>query len=607
MTTNNPLSNQEPLEPSQQHEHRVNFRNAEHELHIQLFYAWLHPDLRDLPGIDWAEMPGTVTSYLLNAVGDSPYAPHIALAIGTALGSFASITLRRFAASLNTLLNTVRTHCDSWNGIDLTREVWEEYLTRTTNVSKRRNCLLAYATLTERYIVGFVECLDSEQRRRVSPYILPPLPAYFLDQYGSNAAASVAELQRRKERNAVLASLSSLLVVLIQLRKQAVQRLLHEFREACYRAKSGEALPFEFSYEAVLPEINRDVRSAEEVQVEERRAILRFKLWNQEAWIEQYPDDMLGFTHRDAKGSSRGDDRLERQQYFAQYLGQASELLWFGDLVEHSVLLRLHGLGQHSHSEDLGKENLRRLAYAHALGVPQGFATERPGLLTPGGVLEEWLGRTIRRSGAVIFDPESLYRGCLFGAALATLTLTNGSRVTELLQVSADRFKCHPVEEKKNGQLKEKQPVIWFQHLLPKGKKSEEERQLFPISPQSYELLCEIGDLLKETYGCIPLVHPNTRNPKAAELKPERYLFQWQATSDGLHGAINPTDVQILIRFILHGLEIIPPLGEPFNISAHLLRHMVATATWLRHKDPSQVNAFILHHQSVPPTTEYYS
>jgi integrase len=153
----------------------------------------------------------------------------------------------------------------------------------------------------------------------------------------------------------------------------------------------------------------------------------------------------------------------------------------------------------------------------------------------------------------------------------------------------------------------EKQPVIWFQHLLPKGKKSEEERQLFPISPQSYELLCEIGDLLKETYGCIPLVHPNTRNPKAAELKPERYLFQWQATSDGLHGAINPTDVQVLIRFILHGLEIIPPLGEPFNISAHLLRHMVVTATWLRHKDPSQVIAFILHHQSVPPTTEYYS
>jgi hypothetical protein len=473
MTTNNSFSNQEPLEPSQLNEHRVNFRNADHDLHIQLFYAWLHPDLRDLPGIDWTEMPGAVTSYLVNMVGDSPYAPHIALAIGTALGSFASLTLRHFAASLNTLLNTVRTHCDSWNGTDLTREVWEEYGTKATNISRWRNCLLAYATLTERYIVGYVESLDSEQRRRVSPYILPPLPAYFLEQYGSNVAASVAELQRRKKRNAVLASL---LVVLIQLRKQAVQRMLHEFREACYRAKSGEALPFEFSYEAVLPEVNRDVRSAEEVQVEERRAILRFKLWNQEAWIEQYPDDMIGFTHRDAKGPSRGDDRLERQQYFAQYLGQASELLWFGDLVEHGVLLRLHGLGQHPHSEDLGKENLRRLAYAHALGVPQGFATERPGLLTPGGVLEEWLGRTIRRSGTVIFDPESLYRGCLFGAALATLTLTNGSRVTELLPVSADRFKCHPVEEKKNGQLKEKPTrcaTRWWKSLFRKRASQE--------------------------------------------------------------------------------------------------------------------------------------
>jgi hypothetical protein len=81
MTKNNSVSNQEPLEPSQQNEHRVNFRSAEHDLYVQLFYAWLHPDLRDLPGINWAEMPDTVTSYLVNAVGNSPYAPHIALAV----------------------------------------------------------------------------------------------------------------------------------------------------------------------------------------------------------------------------------------------------------------------------------------------------------------------------------------------------------------------------------------------------------------------------------------------------------------------------------------------------------------------------------------------
>src|SRR5713226_4606148 len=118
---NNSFSNQDPLEPFQQNQRRMNFRNVEPNLHVQLFYAWLHPDLRNLSGIDWAEMPGSVTGYLVSAVGDSPYAPHIALAVGAALGSVASRTLRSFAVGLNTLLNTIRTHCDSWNGTDLTR------------------------------------------------------------------------------------------------------------------------------------------------------------------------------------------------------------------------------------------------------------------------------------------------------------------------------------------------------------------------------------------------------------------------------------------------------------------------------------------------------
>jgi len=180
MTTNNSFSNQEPLEPFQQNEHRINFRNADHDLHIQLFYAWLHPDLRDLPGIDWTKMPSTVTNYLVNAVGDSPYAPHIVLAVGAALGSVAPLTFRHFASGLNTLLNTIQTRCDTWNGTDLTREVWEEYVARETNVSIRRSCLRAYTILTRSYIVGYVQSLNSEQRRRISPYILPALPAYIL-------------------------------------------------------------------------------------------------------------------------------------------------------------------------------------------------------------------------------------------------------------------------------------------------------------------------------------------------------------------------------------------------------------------------------------------
>ena len=184
MTTNKWFSNQEPLEPFQQNKHRVDFRNADHHaLQVQSFYAWLHPDLRDLPGIAWTEMPGIVASYLVKTVGDSPYAPHIALAVGTALGAVAPFTLRYFAVSLNILLNAIRTHCDSWNGpADLTREVWEEYFARETHITRRIGCLRAYTILTRRYIVGYVQSLNAEQRRRVAPYILPALPRYFLHQ-----------------------------------------------------------------------------------------------------------------------------------------------------------------------------------------------------------------------------------------------------------------------------------------------------------------------------------------------------------------------------------------------------------------------------------------
>jgi hypothetical protein len=44
----------------------------------------------------------------------------------------------------------------------------------------------------------------------------------------------------------------------------------------------------------------------------------------------------------------------------------------------------------------------------------------------------------------VLFEPESLYRGTLFAAALATISLTNGSRVSELLQVSASDLVPEP-------------------------------------------------------------------------------------------------------------------------------------------------------------------
>lgn len=605
-----PFSNQAASQTNQQNSQHVNFRDGNHESHVQALYAWLHPALRDLPGIDWSKLSSRVIRTLVSIPGDSPHAPHIALAIGTAIGVIGASSLHYRVGELHALLSFVRTHCVTWDGTHLTKAVWEEYVSKTEATSRRRRYLLSYSAVTERHLADYVERLDPAVHARIAPYILPRLPARFLEQYGGAQEIIAEQRQRRKERSDVLAPLHSILVALIQFRKQAAQRLLSAFREACARAEAEEALPLQFNYEDVLPHINRDAKTVAEAQIEKRAVVLAFKLWNRQTWVKYHPDDVSRATRTNAKGRKK-NYRSEREQYFVEFLGDSANLLWFGDLVANGIVMHLSALRRRSLSKNLPEEQLRRLAYAQALGATKGFYCERPGLFTPSGGFGQWLAYTFQRTGAAIFDPESLYRACLFGATLATVALTNGSRLTELLQISADRFKGHPYEEKINGQTTGKQRVIWLQYLLPKGKKTEAERQLFPLSPQSYELLREVGLLLKETHGCIPTVRPHPENSKAEDLKPERYLFQWQATADGQDGALSPSDVSVLLRFILHGLEFRTKQGEPFVVSTHLLRHVMATAARHEHEVPAEVLAFVLHHQqtglAIPVATEYYS
>jgi hypothetical protein len=121
----------------------------------------------------------------------------------------------------------------------------------------------------------------------------------------------------------------------------------------------------------------------------------------------------------------------------------------------------------------------------------------------------------------------------------------------ELLQVSADRFKVRPYMVKSDGQSTGEERVMHLQWLLPKGKRTEAERKLFPISNWSWELLCEIAMELKHAHqGRIPVVRPHPANTKAEDLSPERYLFQWNANPDGKLGAFDPQDVASLLRFM---------------------------------------------------------
>ena len=83
-----------------------------------------------------------------------------------------------------------------------------------------------------------------------------------------------------------------------------------------------------------------------------------------------------------------------------------------------------------------------------------------------------------------------------------------------------------------------------------------------------------------------------------ARLKPERYRFQWAASPDGRVGILSVNEAQLLLRFILHGLELYTIQGEPIRVSVHLLRHVMAThARHYRHVPPEVIAHFFLHHR----------
>ena len=232
------------------------------------------------------------------------------------------------------------------------------------------------------------------------------------------------------------------------------------------------------------------------------------------------------------------------------------------------------------------------------------YMTISPGVLTPSRDVGTWLMRRANR-GAPVFEPESLYRGILYGTALTILGLTSGARLAELLQVSMHRFlPPRPYRVKRNGRDTGELDVIHLQALLPKGRNHEKERQPYNVSG-AIDYLIEIGELLKQKHGGkIPIVKPG--GSKAHVLRPERYLFQWGEQ------VIHANDVARLMKFMVHGLEFRDTNGEPFTVSSHIYRHGGVASARHTYGVPAAVLAALqLHHRGpageIPEATSYYT
>jgi hypothetical protein len=407
---------------------------------------------------------------------------------------------------------------------------------------------------------------------------------------------------KRKAHSDIMVPLYPILRQIVRFRKQLAERTLLAIREARRKVEVGEAaLPFHFQHTDTLPMINRDARTISEVNIYGREITMHFILWDKRTWVDAHQDRYSDQRVNQAQAGKESYTQ-ELNTFFVQFDGPSSDLLWLGGLIEHRLFQQFHRKTQ---GEEGYQERWQR---ARMLGFTDGCQSSRPGVLTTG---DRWFAEIGHRNGDCVFEPESLYRAILFGSALAMIALSNGSRVSELLQVSSNKERRITRTETilvlgenglpltgDNGEPITKQVKLHLQHLLPKGSRTDEERQLFPLSNECMRLLGEIKHLLEETHGEIPIVYPSRTSVKHEDLKPERYLFQWAATPGGRQGIFNVHDVQVLLRVMLHGLDLYTTQGEPIVVSVHLLRHIMAThARQYRHVPPEAIAHFFLHHR----------
>jgi len=530
----------------------------------------------------------------------------ITLAVGCAMDAMKASSLLTCCSSLKVLLDRLRADYGMRHLADLgSRPIWDAFVAGRVLSSGEVSQLSKYDAFTAVHLRHYIEGLDERNRLIWEAYVLPLLPTHFVERDAQRSQVDAATQKRRKERSDVLVPLFPLLIEIAQLRKQAAERLVKEFRKQRDRALSGEIqLPYQFLYVDRLVSISKEAETISSVELLERQVTLNFTLWNRSSWVREHLDRFSSDVRRDWERQVAAY-APGRNTYFLQYHGDAKDLLWCGDLIVNRAFAHLDMVASQQRQE-----------FGRKLGEPKGFYTERGGLLIPKAIDVRWF-RDVLTPDEIMLEPESFYRGVLYATALATLAMTNGSRVNELLQVSAARFETIVVDELKNQQSTGRKIGILVQNLLPKGAKTESERQFFLISDMAARLLREIGELLEAHHdGKIPIVQPY-RNQKAEDLPPEPYLFQWGATPDGRLGLLYAGDVQRLLRFLFHGLTLTTRSGEPIKIATHLLRHLLATHARQVQNVPAEAVAYLLHHRvtfpdsmrplTSPEATAYYS
>jgi hypothetical protein len=500
---------------------------------LRAFMAWLPSELHNAPGMNWSLLPPDVMRYCLQSMGKGPDTLYLAMAVAAAYGAISPNSLLQLLRNLHALLNALRAVCGMEDISDLHRvELWNEFAARTQPTKTRSQQLSAYSAMSAKHYPRYLAELQSQDASVMQRYRLPPLPVGFLSSEGRAYELNTRSRDRQQVIRETLLPLVPALCELVVLRKRAMRQVLDAFHRAQQQVELGASLPLAFALNVRYPSL---APWDETWKLQQQDCPLHFWLWDRRSWVlghqERYSQNFVKKV-REAKGPYAP----EQEQYFVEFDGQASELLWFGDLVEHRLL-------QHLSATQEGDPTLStRLELARALGCSHGCSTGIGGLLQPD---TKWLAFHAR-AGDLLFDPEALFRGVLYSAALGTLALISGATTGELLHISADRW----VNE----------PEGTFQRLIPERAQAGEEL-LLEISPQAMTLLQEIEHGLVKAHGEVPIVAVSRQVARFDLLRPERYVFQWR------EHMLSRRDTEVLVLLLLHKVDVKSVDGMPIPLT----------------------------------------
>ncbi len=378
------------------------------EEQLEAFLAWLPKDLADIPGIDWINICPEAMGYCLRTVGDSPDAAALAIAAASLQGLPVSSQLT-YLKEMNLLLRQLRSTAEIRCLADLQQQqVWLAWAAQQEKTNSTRQLLAVYTTVTTSYIPRYLRCLHDADHQRLQQFVPPPLPTRFAEDFLPYRQLKMAQQAERKATTDILVPLYPVLRQLVRLRKQLAEHMVLAFRDACHKVEAGETgLPYHFHYADAIPELKHDAQTSAEVTVYGREVVLKWVLWDKRTWVKHHAEL---YCDKSVANAEEGIFSYLAGQncFFLEFDGPARDLLWIGDLVAHRVMQEFSPWDTNSSPEPESRRQRRQ--FARQIGFTNGCACSPTGLLNPGN---RWFPLAAERSQALIFEPESLYRGYL--------------------------------------------------------------------------------------------------------------------------------------------------------------------------------------------------